>query len=198
MISHQKLGDLIEIRNGYLLRTKIEATPDGRFCLIQTSDFDSSRTVLDSSKLTRFEPSEMRKDQTVQPHEVLFLAKGIRNFAYRPGPLPFPTLAASYFYVLTPAPAVDPDYLVWFLNHPATALLFDRVAGVGARMPVIRKSDLADIAMPLPARPAQRKIVELHGLMAREAQLLEQLREKRKTFMDSLTMVFATQQGSKT
>ena len=191
MTRHEKLGRFIEIRTGYLSRTKVEEAPDGPFCLIQLGDFDDTRTTINPRNLTRFEPGEMRKDQTIQPGEILFLAKGVRNFAFHPGTLPVPTLAASYFYVLTPSPELAPEYLNWFLNHPQTLRAFDRIAGVGARMPVVKKSDLADIDIPLPSLADQNKIVELHTLMTREAHLLEQLREHRKTYIDTVTMAIA-------
>lgn len=191
MTKHGKLGRFIEIRSGYLSRTKIEEAPEGRFRLIQLGDFDDSRTRMDTRKLTRFEPGDLRKDQTIQPGEVLFLAKGVNNFAFQPGPLPTPTLAASYFYVLTPSPEITPEYLNWFLNHPHARRAFDRIAGVGARMPVVKKSDLADIDVPLPSLFDQQRIVELHSLMTREARLLDQLRDSRKTYMDTVTMTIA-------
>lgn len=192
MTTHTKLGQLISIRTGYLLRTMVKEKPDGRYSLIQASDFDESRTALDPRKLTRFDPGELRKEQAIQPDEVLFLAKGIRNFAYRPGPLPHPTLAASYFHVLTPSPDILPDYLVWFLNHPRTALAFARIAGVGARMPVVKRSDLADLDVPLPPLADQRKIVDLHALVLREAKLLNQLREQRAMYINAVTLAIAT------
>lgn len=191
MTRHAKLGELIGIRTGYLSRSKIEEAVDGRFCLIQLRDFDNTRTAIDKQKLTRFEPGDMRKDQTIHPNEVIFLAKGVNKFAYKPGQLPAPTLAASYFYVLTPSADINPKYLNWFLNHPHTRRVFDRIAGVGARMPVMKKSDLADIDIPLPPLPDQQKIVELHSLMFHEAQLLDNLKECRKTFIDTLTMAIA-------
>lgn len=191
MTRHAKLGRFINIRTGYLSRTKVQEAPNGRYALIQLSDFDDTRTTMNPDTLTRFEPGDLRKDQTIQPGEVLFLAKGVHNFAYHPGPLPVPTLAASYFYVLTPAPEVTPRFLTWFLNHPHTRRAFDRIAGVGARMPVVKKSDLADIDIPVPPLADQHKIVELHALMTRESRLLEQLRQHRKTLIDTLTMAIA-------
>ena len=191
MTRHAKLGELIGIRTGYLSRSKIKEAVDGRFYLIQLSDFDNTRTAIDKQKLTRFEPGDMRKDQTIHPNEVIFLAKGVNKFAYKPGSLPAPTLAASYFYVLTPSADINPEYLSWFLNHPHTRRVFDRIAGVGARMPVIRKSDLADIDIPLPPPPGQKDIVELHALLLHEATLLDQLKQSRKTFIDTLTMAIA-------
>ncbi|MCF7837655.1 MAG: restriction endonuclease subunit S [Candidatus Marinimicrobia bacterium] len=195
MTRHGRLGRFIDIRTGYLSRTKVEETPDGRYCLLQLSDFDDTRTSMDPRNLTRFDPGELRKDQTIQPGELIFLAKGVNNFAYHPGPLPVPTLAASYFFVLTPSSEIIPEYLNWFLNHRRTTRAFDRIAGVGARMPVIKKSDLADIDILLPPLSDQQKIVELHTLMTREARLLDQLRDHRKTFIDTVTMAIA--QGEK-
>jgi len=191
MSRHAKLGRLIEIRTGYLSRTGVEETPGAAYRLIQLGDFDESRAHLKVENLVRFQPGDMRKDQTIRPEEVIFLAKGINNFAYQPGPLPAPTLAASYFYVLTPSPDILPEYLNWFLNHPHTRRAFDRIAGVGARMPVVKKSDLADIEIPLPHLADQQKIVRLHALTLREGALLEELKRTRKTFTDALTMTIA-------
>ncbi|TFH12665.1 MAG: hypothetical protein E4H02_12910 [Lentisphaerales bacterium] len=195
MTRHAKLGQLIGIRTGYLSRSKIEEAVDGRFCLIQLRDFDNTRTAIDTQQLTRFAPGDMRKDQTIHPNAVIFLAKGVNKFAYKPGPLPAPTLAASYFYVLTPSADINPKYLNWFLNHPHTRRVFDRIAGVGARMPVMKKSDLADIDIPLPPLPDQQKIVELHALALREATLLDELQRSRGTQINAVTMMLAKQVG---
>lgn len=189
----ERLGNLIGIRTGYFSRGRIEEAANGKYRIIQLRDFDNTRTVLDKDALTRFDPGDMRSDQTIKPQEVLFLAKGVHNFAYHPGPLPDPTLAASYFYVLTPSAEISPQYLCWFLNHSHTRRIFDRIAGVGARMPVVKKSDLADITIPLPPTHAQNRIVQLHSITLQEAALLDDLKQKRRTFIDAVTMTIAEQ-----
>lgn len=187
----EKLGQNIRIRTGYLSRTGIREDPGADFCLIQLGDFDPSRTKLNLRDLVRFDPGDLRKDQTIRPGEVLFLAKGVNNFAYLPGPLSTPTLAASYFYVLTPSPVLLPEYLCWFLNHPHTRRKFDRIAGVGSRMPVVKTSDLADIEIPLPPLADQKQIVRLHAIVHHEAELLDRLKHTRKTFANEITMKIA-------
>lgn len=194
MTRNAKLGSLVGIRTGYLSRTRVEECPGGEYRLIQLGDFDSTRTRLNKQELVHFKPGDMRTDQTIRPDEVLFLAKGVKNFAYHPGPLPAPTLAASYFYVLTPSAEILPEYLSWFLNHPQALRIFDRIAGVGARMPVVKKSDLANIHIPLPAIRDQERILDLYTLMRHEADLLDQLKQERKTFVDALTIAIATNQ----
>ncbi|MDD2236185.1 MAG: restriction endonuclease subunit S [Kiritimatiellae bacterium] len=188
-----KLKNIAEIRNGYLSRSGIEADKDGGFCLVQLSDFDKDRTVLNTDKLIRFQPGKMRADQTIHEHDVLFLAKGANNFAFHPGPRPSPTLAAGYFYVLRPSSKLLPAYLAWFLNHPETTAIFKRIAGVGAHMPVIRKSALEDIEIPLPPLHEQKTIVALHAATVTEAELLEELKQARKTLIDHVTMKMAEQ-----
>ena len=113
-----KLGQLIRIRAGHLSRTGVREDPGADYRLIQLGDFDESRTRLNTRNMVRFQPGNLRKDKTIRPDEVIFLAKGVNNFAYQPGSLPSPTLAANYFYVLTPLPDILPEYLNWFLNHP--------------------------------------------------------------------------------
>ncbi len=186
-----KLGQLVDIRTGYPTRNSVKKAPAGDVCLLQLRDFDKTRTTIHPDDILRFNPVNLRNDQLIAADDVLFLAKGTGNFAFQPGNLSSPTVAASCFFVLKPSREVLPQYLVWFLNHPKTVAEFERLAGVGARVPVIRKSELADLPVPLPSLEKQEAIVRLTALAAGEARLLEELRQKRQTFIDAATMLIA-------
>ena len=193
MTTTKQLKDIATLRNGYLNRKKLEPAEHGPYALIQLRDFNAKRTVLDKDHLFRFEPGTMRCDQTVHERDVLFLAKGAHPFAFYPGALSYTTLAASYFFILTPAADLLPDYLVWFLNHPDTMRIFKRISGSGVRVPVIRKRELEEICLPLPPLETQKAIVELTQTAQQEASLLDQLKQERKRLINLATMELAAQ-----
>ena len=80
---------------------------------------------------------------------------------------------------------VEPAYLQWFINHPATqAVLAGQAAGTAVKM--IGKGVLDGLEVALPPIDRQRLIVEVAQLASREAALLEKLRGRRKALLDGI------------
>ena len=165
---------------GFQTRKGVETRPDGTHLLLQIRDFDESRTAVDPSALARISPQGVEPDACLSSGDVLFLAKGARNFAYAVGDLPSPVLAASYFFVLRPDPGVSARYLAWFLNQDSARRHFVRLATTGAHMPVVRRDVLENLELPVPPVETQQKIVELAALADEQQRLLADLGERKK------------------
>lgn len=188
-----KIRDLAQIRAGYQTRKAVKEIPSGSHFLIQIRDFNEDRTLLNTRDLARVEPGPINEQQVLREGDVLFLAKGARNFAVVASGLPKPVLASSYFFILRPGRRIDPGYLVWFLNLDTTKKLLSRQAGTSAHMPVVRREVLEDLELPLPDLETQRKVVELDRLMRRQQQLLSELAEARKVLFTQAAVRLANQ-----
>ena len=82
------------------------------------------------------------------------------------------------------AGAIDPAYLQWFINHPATqAGLASQAAGTAVKM--IGAGALANLPVTVPPLATQRHIVETARLAARESALLDRLKQRRRALIDS-------------
>jgi restriction endonuclease S subunit len=113
--------------------------------------------------------------------DVLFAAKGTKNFAAVFENHNEPSVASTSFFVLRPSDKkVLPQYLAWFLNNHTTQTLLKGQA-LGTSIPSISKQVLENLEMPVPDIKTQIAIVEISKLRNKEKSLkrdLEILRDK--------------------
>lgn len=96
-------------------------------------------------------------------------------------------LAAPMLLIRPNTELVEPAYLQWFINHPATqAALAGRAAGTAVKM--IGKGVLDSLEVALPPLERQRLIVEVAQFSSREAALLEELRGRRKALIEGILL----------
>jgi hypothetical protein len=186
-----KLGDLADVRAGYLTREAVRNDPEGTHRLLQIRDFSRDRATVNVTDMVRLTPESRSSVCPLQPGDVVFLAKGANNFAAAISGLPTPTLAASYFFILRPKPAILSGYLAWFLNHESTRALLTRLATTGAHMPIIRRDVLEALEIPLPPLTTQKAIAALDSLRLQEQALLTDLARKQQELISSVSMTTA-------
>ncbi len=186
-----KLGDLADVRAGYLTREAVRNDPEGTHRLLQIRDFSRDRATVNVTDMVRLTPESRSSVCPLQPGDVVFLAKGANNFAAAVSGLPAPTLAASYFFILRPKPAILSGYLAWFLSHESTRALLTRLATTGAHMPIIRRDVLEALEIPLPPLTTQKAIAALDSLRLQEQALLTDLALKQQELISSVCMTTA-------
>jgi restriction endonuclease S subunit len=113
--------------------------------------------------------------------DVLFAAKGTKNFAAVFENHNEPSVASTSFFVIRPTDnKVLPQFLAWFLNNHTTQTLLKGQA-IGTSIPSISKQVLENLEIPVPDIKTQRAIVEISKLRNKEKALkqkIETLREK--------------------
>jgi len=176
-----KLKDISAIHSGHITRRKIEVSEDGSHFLMQARNVDADHLTHDTRGLIRFTPSMSRNDLLLENCDLLFMARGARNFTVQLKGLPAPVLAAGCFFILRVAsPEVLPGYLCWYLNQaPVEQYLFQN-SGRSVHMPVVRRAVLENIRVPVPPLALQTKVADMNHLMLKEMNLLQQLGRKRR------------------
>ncbi|MCO5231943.1 MAG: restriction endonuclease subunit S [Chitinophagales bacterium] len=113
--------------------------------------------------------------------DVLFAAKGTKNFAAVFENHNEPSVASTSFFVIRPTDnKVLPQFLAWFLNSHTTQTLLKGQA-IGTSIPSISKQVLENLEIPVPDIKTQMAIVEISKLRNKEKSLkqkIEALREK--------------------
>lgn len=113
--------------------------------------------------------------------DVLFAAKGTKNFAAVFENHNEPSVASTSFFVIRPNNnKVLPQFLAWFLNNHTTQTLLKGQA-IGTSIPSISKQVLENLEIPVPDIKTQMAIVEISKLRNKEKSLkqkIETLREK--------------------
>ena len=175
------LNKISKVQSGYISRERIDSREEGSHFLLQVRDVDAYRLNYRTDNLIRFNPDMSRSDWLLKAGDILFMSRGARNFSVLLHEIPDVTLAAAYFFIVRAlSEEVMPGYLCWYLNQEPAELYFRRHSGRGVHMPVVRRSVLEGIDIPLPPLEVQKKLVELDALMREEENLLNSLAEKRR------------------
>jgi hypothetical protein len=181
------LKKVSKIQSGYINRGKIDPCDDGTCLLIQAKDVDADSLSYRTDALVRFMPRLSEKDWFIKSGDILFMARGARNFSVLMGDLPESVLAAACFFVVrTSNSEILPEYLCWYLNQSPVEEYLKRFSGRGVHMPVVRRAVLESIDIPLPPIKIQEQISEINNLLKKEQDLYKQLAEKRENLMTEI------------
>lgn len=176
-----KLKNIADIRTGVYLTSA--AVPNANY--LQVSDFDITGQPLREIRPTVVSLDKLNQ-HLLQGGDVLFAAKGTKNFSllYRVGQIP--SYAASSFLVIrvTYKEKILPEYVNWHLNLPSSISKL-QLSAVGTSIPSISKQIIEDMEIEVPPLATQKAIVELAKLQTREHQLYTQIAERRKILIDN-------------
>lgn len=113
--------------------------------------------------------------------DVLFAAKGTKNFATVFENHNEPSVASTSFFVIRLTDnKILPQYLAWFLNNYTTQTLLKGQA-IGTSIPSISKQVLENLEIAVPSIETQKVILQITKLRNKEKYLkqeIETLREK--------------------
>ncbi len=113
--------------------------------------------------------------------DVLFAAKGTKNFAAVFENHNEPSVASTSFFVIRPTnKKLLPQYLAWVLNSHSTQTLLKGQA-IGTSIPSISKHVLEHLEIVVPSIEIQKAILQISQLRNKEKSLkqqIETLREK--------------------
>ncbi|MCB0523655.1 MAG: restriction endonuclease subunit S [Saprospiraceae bacterium] len=158
-------------------------TGKGKVVYLQSKYFD------EYGNLTAMLYPDLKADCISEKHllnagDVLFAAKGTKNFAavWESGNPPA-VASTSFFIIRVTDKNVLPEFLAWFLNHPQTLRLLKGKAR-GTSIPSITKSVLESLEMVIPPIEKQKVIVRISQLVLQETEIREQILTQRKQLIE--------------
>ena len=173
-----RLSDLVELRAGHPFRGSVPAVADGNAYALQMRDVSPDAGVAWGG-LVRTELDTRKSPDWLQRGDVVFVARGMRNYALCMDEVPLPTVCSQYFFLLRVRsapllPALLPEFLAWQINRaPAQRYLASNAEGSDQLS--IRRGVLENLPLVVPSIEQQQRIVALGTAARRERQLLEQL-----------------------
>ena len=188
-----KLKKIASVSMGYPFRAKLEVDPDGNVAVIQMKDIDE-HSRLEVSGLVPVSLPEVKEIHRVTKGDVLFRSRGRVNTATLVSDEVGEVIAAApLLRIRAKDVRVLSEYLAWYINQPlAQNYLSSQVAGTISKM--INKKAVEDLEIELPPIEQQKRIVAIAQLAEREQELLGQLAEKRKKYMDGILMQLAVKE----
>jgi len=184
-----ELKKIAKIQSGYINRGKIEPRNDGTCLLLQAKDIDADNLSCRTESLVRFMPKLSGKDWFLKSDDILFMARGARNFSVLIDKPPDNVLAAACFFIVRISDVeILPEYLCWYLNQSPVEQYLKRFSGRAVHMPVVRRAVLESIDIPLAPVKVQKQVAGLTALMMKEQHLYKKLAEKRKYLMTEICL----------
>jgi len=184
----QPLRDLAEVRAGHPFRGSVPVVNDGNAQVIQMRDIAHDGSVSwGALARTRIAPhNTFRGPDWLQDGDVLFAARGGRNYAVCLSRVPPATVCAQYFFVLRLCTRrLMPRFLAWYINRAPSQRYLTRLAE-GSDQLSIRRGVLEDLPVAVPDMPRQRQLVDLADAAARERHTFDALARNRERELDAL------------
>lgn len=161
-----KLGDIAQLQFG--LYTK--PTDNGNAAYMQVKHFDDWGNQNDEID-TFIEIDQKNETHLLEDGDILFVGKGMRNFAWTYKSSYGPAIASSIFFVIkVDKSKVLPEFLTTLFNTAQTQAYFQTI-GAGSSIPSIRKSELEVFMIQLPTLEMQQKIININKLHDEDMEL---------------------------
>lgn len=167
------LKQITTIQTGLYMNT----LPKGEVVYLQSKHFD------DDGKLKTNLHPDLRLADIAEKHlliagDVLFAAKGTKNFATVYEAHNVACVASTSFFVIRPKhefqDKILPEFLSWTINHP-TAQTFLKGKALGSSIASISKVVLEELEISIPPINRQRNILKIHELWKHEQRLRKQI-----------------------
>lgn len=174
-IKNVRMQDCADVRPGFSAKSAIVNDPEGTLHVIAAQHITKGEPYrYIEEHLLLISPPKFYEKYLVTPGDILFMSRGINNYAVLVESVPSPAIAPLTFFIIRPKQNVLSEYLVWYLNQEMMKAKLNEIrAGVGT--PMIPSNAFRKISIPLPPLATQRRIAELGRLQMLEKQLLQEL-----------------------
>lgn len=172
------LKEIANIRAGLYLNS----SPTGTVSYLQIKDLLMDNPEKNAVKV---EYKSKMDYNMVRRGDLLFVGKGT-TYLCTLFNLDIKAVASTTLYVIrVQNDRVLPEYVCWYLNHPNIVSKI-RASQIGSSTPLIHKSTLEELEIPVPDKATQRKVMEISRLQERETYLINTLAEKRASIVNQL------------
>lgn len=156
---NKKLNEIATIRTGVFLKP----SDNGDVAFIQPKYFDEHGVLI-----TSLEPDvnsiNISEKHFLVEGDVLYAAKGRKNFAYKISSVKDRCVASTSFFIISVEDdQVLPDFITWFLNQKHVNKMITSMAR-GSAIRSIPKEVLANLSIPIANRKKQEIIIKLENL----------------------------------
>lgn len=165
---------MVKISAGYPYRGKIDQVRGGSVRVVQMKDVSFEGGV-DWEGLTESALTGKKAPDFVVTGDVLFVARGLRNYAIYVDQQVESVVCAPHFYLLrSKVGTLYPQFLAWLLNQSPMQAIFDSLAE-GSLQKSLRRSLLENIEIAIPPMKKQAEIVKINELAQRQKQIHRQM-----------------------
>jgi restriction endonuclease S subunit len=174
-IKYLRIQDCADVRPGFSAKSAIVNDPEGTLQVIAAQHITKGEPYrYNEEHALLISPPKFYDKYLVTAGDILFMSRGINNYAVLVESVPSPAIAPLTFFIIHPKQNVLSEYLVWCLNLEVVKARLNEIRA-GAGTPMIPSNAFREISIPLPPLTIQKRIAEIGRLQMLEKQLLQQL-----------------------
>lgn len=181
-----KIKNIASVQTGFFMQN--EGRGDVNY--LQVKHFDDSGHLIDPPD-PELKTNKLKDRHLLKEGDILFAAKGLRNFAGIVQKQDLPAVASTSFFIIhIKSKEILPGYLAWFLNLSKTLnYLKNKSSGTG--IPSIRKRALEELELSIPSIEKQRLILNITATQKRQEAMMNKiiLLNKQKTQAQLLKII---------
>jgi len=180
-----RLTELTKITTGHPFRGRILEKSGSGIRAVQMKDVSVENgvcweTVIETELLGKKQP-----DWLID-HDILFAARGSRNYAVLIDQVTGKVVSSPHFYILRVTySSLLPEFLAWQLNQKLLQNYFDKTAE-GTVTRSVRRSILESTDIVVPTLEVQKQILGLHRTLMAEKEICAQLSRNADKLMNSI------------
>lgn len=160
----------------------------GEIVYVQAKHFNENGK-LNMSLIPDLQMDDQVTRHLLQDEDILFSAKGNKNFATIYEKENGPCVASSTFMIIRLRrdikQTVSSEYLAWYINHPSTQSWL-KTNAIGSSTLSISKATLSMMEIPLPTLEKQKAILRLNSLRLLEQSIQKQLSDLKDNYLQQL------------
>lgn len=180
-----KLKDVATVTAGHPFRGKIPEKSGSGVYAVQMKDISVESGICWDSVIETELSGKKRPDWLLND-DVLFAARGSRNYAVLIDQVTGKVVSSPHFYILrVNEKTLLPEFLVWQLNQKLLQNYFDRSAE-GSVTKSVRRSILESAAITIPPLDKQKQILGLYKTLLKEKKLCAELSRNADKLMNSV------------
>jgi len=184
--NYMTVSAIASVSAGFPLRGSVDALASGEVAIVQMRNIASDHSVMWDTT-NKVELPTKRKHDWLQEGDVIFAARGAKNYAVALRDVPEKSVCSPHFFVLRAMEECDPDFLAWQINQKPAQEYFKRSA-TGSHIMNIRREVIEKLKIALPSLAQQRTIVQFSHASIAERQALEGLINIRKHEIEAIAV----------
>lgn len=171
--------------SGYSFREKIEHNPNGDTGILQMKDIKDHYLSFDYQNIDKVSNFLFKEKFYLQKNDILFVSKGINNFAIAVEKVNFKIVpSATFFVIRVEEKKIIPEYLVWYINQKEAQNYFNEKKA-GTYVPNLNKQDIMELPIKVPPLKIQKAIAKTAVLLNKEIEILDKIKSYRKELIQN-------------
>ena len=171
--------------SGYSFREKIDHNPEGDIGILQMKDIENNYLNFDYQNIDKVKDFSFKDKFFLNKGDVLFVSKGVNNYAISIEKIDFPIIASATFFVIrVNENKILSDYLAWYMNQSEAQNYFSEKKA-GTYVPNLKKQDILELPLNVPPLKTQNAIAQTAKLLNQEIAILEKIKTNRKELIQT-------------